>query len=66
MSIKVVYQPGFVLFPVSITGHLHSERSLKVEEDNRNTMWSAWNGILPYLFPFLDPVLVFFYLFYYH
>ena len=20
-------------------------------------MWSAWNGILPYLFPFLGPVL---------
>ena len=33
MSIMVVYQPAFVLLPVSITGHWYSEKGLQVLEE---------------------------------
>ena len=33
MSVMVVYQPAFVLLPVSITGHWYSEKGLQVLEE---------------------------------
>ena len=33
MSVMVVYQPAFVLLPVSITGPWYSERNLQVLEE---------------------------------